>query len=186
MCLTKLNNLHFLALIWNPFQVVWNYQSLKMDWNLCRKIWVCQRLCQFCPSCLNCHQAQKILSPKELLLDIYRLLKWSKNKSFCPGPPKEFSRQGVLHLCSNQRRRWMRIWMLKFIRANSRWCQEVTGNSLWKPIWKEYRGNRQCGDGAGDHLEIPVALHLSIFGWTRKSKAQVREAPEESILPGVK
>lgn len=56
----------------------------------------------------------------------------------------------------------------------------------WKPIWKEYRGNRQCGDGAEDHLEIPVALLLSLFGRTRKSKAQVREAPEESILPGVK
>lgn len=80
-CFSALGNLHFLALVWNPFQVVWNYLSLKMDWNLCRKIWICQRLCQLCPSCLNCHQAQKILSPKDSLLDIYRLLKWRTNPS---------------------------------------------------------------------------------------------------------
>lgn len=157
MCFSVLDNLHFLALVWSPFQVVWNYLSLKMDWNLCRKIWVCQRLCQFCLSCLNCHQAQKILSPKELLLDIYMLLKWSKTKPFCSGPLREFSRQSVLHLCSNQWRRWMRIRRWKLISANSRWCQEVIRNSpLIIYVWEEYRGTRQCGDGAGDPLEIPL------------------------------
>lgn len=136
-CVCELDNLHFLAPVWSSsFQVDWNYLSLKMDWNLCRKmvffIGLCQRLCQFRPSCLTCHQAQKIPASKELLLDIYGLLRWGKTKPFCPGPLRELCRQGALHLCFNQWRRWtwMRIRMLKFISANSRRCQEVIGNSL--------------------------------------------------------